>query len=694
MTKFGFLIFLIISILPIVSFANECSGNKINFDTCEYAKEYANKFSKSLPMDLNKSMSIESVAAIDNMILMIVQMRYDRAHIEKLYDSRGLNFSDYKESLSKSLDSMCLEEDPVGAFIRLGGAIRYIYRFSDGERFATVTKTDCEISENKNSSLEFKEYQNNRFGFKVKYPQSLFKAMGESDNEDGQVFVSRRDDAQITSYGTSTISSCDIEKIEGNGFDVNYLRKIENTVIFSGTKDGIVIYKKMVKAKGECLILDIRYPILKKETYDDIVTKVSKSFGPSQPDTPRGIQQAENFLSAVKDRNFEHVYSRLVSTDGRIADIKVGQVSFDTFEEFKAVYDDLFTESFIELIDSGLKPKCCVGGANFLWENRVYWGNKNLNVVFVFGKDGYSNDDQHQVYRLTNNLVPNPSFSCKKAQSMDEEAICDDVKLSELDQKIATIYGKAKQFLNRASYENLVPGQRYFIKTRESCGSDRQCLAKKMQARVDDLNRLIKNEIRDLQKNEVSIDSISAFLNGPWETDEVIDTHGVGSVSEENRRDNTQFTVIIDWPNALFEYRAGKPDQTEVSITQSCSVKNVSSETLYQVHEDSYPSWGSAGGSFDRLGMEGYYFVLEFQDDLLNNCGYLAVSGRPSTGFKLFLVKPDIKNINIVKPKIRENSSGGDVLVSMYGVGSFAERGQGEKSVGLPTVAVKMKRTQ
>ena len=71
-----------------------------------------------------------------------------------------------------------------------------------------------------------------------------------------------------------------------------------------------------------------------------------------------------------------------------------------------------------------------------------------------------------------------------------------------------------------------------------------------------------------------------------------------------------------------------------------------------------------------------------------------AVSGRPSTGFKLFLVKPDIKNINIVKPKIRENSSGGDVLASMHGVGSFAERGQGEKSVGLPTVAVKMKRTQ
>ena len=274
-----------------------------------------------------------------------------------------------------------------------------------------------------------------------------------------------------------------------------------------------------------------------------------------------------------------------MSTDERIADIKVGQVSFDTFEEFKAVYDDLFTESFIELIDSGLKPKCCVGGADFLWVNRVYWGNKNLNVVFVFGKDGYSNDDQHQVYRLTNNLVPNPSFSCKKAQSMDEEAICDDVKLSELDQEIATIYGKAKQFLNRASYENLVPGQRYFIKTRENCGSDRQCLAKKMQARVDDLNRLIKNEIRDLQKSEVSINSISAFLNGPWETDEVIDTHGAGSGSEENRRDNTQFTVIIDWPNALFEYRAGKPDQTEVSITQSCSVKDVSSETLYQVHE-------------------------------------------------------------------------------------------------------------
>tara|TARA_R110002074_G_scaffold402320_1_gene606895 strand:- start:1123 stop:3207 length:2085 start_codon:yes stop_codon:yes gene_type:complete len=694
MIKIKAIIFFIVFSLPLFSFANECSDQKTNFDVCDYAKEYAQKFSRSLPMDISQSMSIESVAAIENSLTMIVQLRHDREFIEKLYDRRGQNLSDYEEVLKNTLDSMCSKENPVGAFIRLGGEVRFIYRFSDGERFLSVEKNNCGISGSNKSNIEYGIYENQRYGFKVSYPENLFIAMGESDNEDGQVFVSRPDNARITAYATQNTSSCNIEKVKDNEIDVNYLRKIENTVIYSGTKKEIVVYKKAIKSSDACLMLDIRYPLSEKELYEDIAHEVAESFRPGRLESQRGIRHAIDFLQAVKDRDFEEVYFMLVADDGRSATIKVGQFSFNTLEEFKSVYDDIFTEPFIELIESGLKPKCCVGGVNYAFENRVYWGNEDLNVVFFFGEEGYTDDESLKVFSLTNKLVPNPSFSCQKAKSLDEKTICNDIELSDLDQKLTAIYEKASRYLNRESYENLVPAQRAFIKNRKNCGSDRQCLAMKMQERVDDLNKLIKNELRDLEEDEVSINAIGASLNGAWEKDKIISTNGMSKLSEEIRNNNAEFRLIIDWPKALFEYQIGQHDATEVTVTQSCGVENVSTETLYKVYEDSYPRWGSAGGSFKPLGMQGYYFVLEFQDDLSNDCGYLVISGRQSSGFKLFLIRQNIENINIVDGSLNETSYRGDVSVSIYGVGSFAKREQSERSLGLPNAAVKMKRVQ
>lgn len=122
----------------------ECLSKYTKTDVCEYAKKLANEMAPSLPMQLNQNMSLESIIAIKNVIQLVAQLHFDRTYLENLYASRGLKLADFEAAMRKSVDNMCSKGNPVGAFIGLGGELRYVYRFIDGEQFLTVVKETCE----------------------------------------------------------------------------------------------------------------------------------------------------------------------------------------------------------------------------------------------------------------------------------------------------------------------------------------------------------------------------------------------------------------------------------------------------------------------------------------------------------------------------------------------------------------------
>lgn len=124
--------------------ADECLSRYSKTDVCEYARNLTSEMAPSLPMQLNQNMSLESIASIKNIIQLVAQLRYDRKYLETLYHSRGLKLSEFEGAMRRSVDSMCAEGNPLGAFVRLGGELMYVYRFSDGEQFLTVTKSVCE----------------------------------------------------------------------------------------------------------------------------------------------------------------------------------------------------------------------------------------------------------------------------------------------------------------------------------------------------------------------------------------------------------------------------------------------------------------------------------------------------------------------------------------------------------------------
>ncbi|MEO6817108.1 MAG: lysozyme inhibitor LprI family protein [Edaphobacter sp.] len=79
-----------------------------------------------------------------------------------------------------------------------------------------------------------------------------------------------------------------------------------------------------------------------------------------------------------------------------------------------------------------------------------------------------------------------PSFSCAKAQGASERAICTSAALAGYDRSVTAAYHRAR---NRADDkgDDLKREQEAWIKQRDACGPDVDCLAKKMHQRVDEL---------------------------------------------------------------------------------------------------------------------------------------------------------------------------------------------------------------
>ena len=79
-----------------------------------------------------------------------------------------------------------------------------------------------------------------------------------------------------------------------------------------------------------------------------------------------------------------------------------------------------------------------------------------------------------------------PSFSCAKAQGSSERTICESSALAGYDRSVTAAYRRA---LNRADDkgEGLRREQEAWIKQRDACGPDVNCLAKTMRERVDEL---------------------------------------------------------------------------------------------------------------------------------------------------------------------------------------------------------------
>lgn len=122
---------------------DNCKSEYTDFDLCSFASDLSNQMAANLPMRVNKNTSIESINAIDHILQLNAVLTVTRKELKESYEKAGKTFEDFRRMMTKSVDSFCAGENPVGSFIKLGGVVKYTYKFSDGEQFMVITKESC-----------------------------------------------------------------------------------------------------------------------------------------------------------------------------------------------------------------------------------------------------------------------------------------------------------------------------------------------------------------------------------------------------------------------------------------------------------------------------------------------------------------------------------------------------------------------
>ncbi|ALM70683.1 hypothetical protein DC365_22715 [Vibrio vulnificus] len=139
------IIYLFVVLISIPSFAQTiCIPNSTGYDVCANGEYIVSEIAPSLPMQVDNSMSFESIMAFETTVQFNLQLHFDKKYLVDFYAEHGHKLSDFEKSLPRSMSILCKEGNPIRAFIEHGGKVRYLYRFSDGEQFVSFEKTSCE----------------------------------------------------------------------------------------------------------------------------------------------------------------------------------------------------------------------------------------------------------------------------------------------------------------------------------------------------------------------------------------------------------------------------------------------------------------------------------------------------------------------------------------------------------------------
>jgi hypothetical protein len=128
-------------------------------------------------------------------------------------------------------------------------------------------------------------YQNARFGFEVHYPAPIFSPQGESDNGDGQRFISRDGKAEFRVWGTGmlpeeTLGQAYQKELADSSRTVTYKRLGQDFYVVSGVEGKEIFYEKIMHTEDRFLGLIMRYPSSARNDFDPLVSQIVKSFRP------------------------------------------------------------------------------------------------------------------------------------------------------------------------------------------------------------------------------------------------------------------------------------------------------------------------------------------------------------------------------------------------------------------------------
>lgn len=120
-----------------------CTSNEKGDDICTEAQKISDAIAEQLPLQMSNDMIWETVAAVENKIQGKLRLSYDKQTFEKLLLEAGISMEKAESTIREAALMVCAEGSPTRSFIDRGGAMRYDYRFLDGEHFSIVEIAKC-----------------------------------------------------------------------------------------------------------------------------------------------------------------------------------------------------------------------------------------------------------------------------------------------------------------------------------------------------------------------------------------------------------------------------------------------------------------------------------------------------------------------------------------------------------------------
>ncbi|MBW8464571.1 hypothetical protein [Acidovorax sp.] len=138
-----FAVVTLLTVVPATSAQDVCKPK--NVDVCEIARQITDEISATLPMQLNRNLSIHTAFASLATINLTAKLNYSRAHLEKTLTSTGTDNGKMLDTLYQSAkNAVCTHSSKPEHFINHGGNVYYIYKFSDGTTYTTIKVDSCD----------------------------------------------------------------------------------------------------------------------------------------------------------------------------------------------------------------------------------------------------------------------------------------------------------------------------------------------------------------------------------------------------------------------------------------------------------------------------------------------------------------------------------------------------------------------
>lgn len=131
-----------------------------------------------------------------------------------------------------------------------------------------------------NQRATYRTYSNARYGFSIAYPVNVLVPQGESDNGDGQKFVSNDGSATLLAFGSNRLDRSLRDEFQSaqENRTVTYKVIKPDMFVVSGHANGKIFYQKTLLRGDVFKTFIIEYDEGERGTFDAITARIARSF--------------------------------------------------------------------------------------------------------------------------------------------------------------------------------------------------------------------------------------------------------------------------------------------------------------------------------------------------------------------------------------------------------------------------------